>query len=295
MKKIILLIAFSFMTLFAKDTLLDSILKNVSIKNVTQTIENAQILQKNYTAENFKNFIFSWKKVEAFYFAGDIDDSYLDTPRYIDVFHNLKENLDEQMQRVIDSKDEPQIALFKHSFKTVNALEYVLFNDKTITKREKELANVIVSTIISNLEDIKSAYEEYLTLEKKDAQWENGLIMNALISSTYKLKEWRIKAPKKEQEYILSNNTLASIQAILEANEEIIGDKNYYNFASMAKSSGAKKETQEAQNLLKSAIKASKENPKELYKAVNKLHVSYFLYLIEKLSITAKILDADGD
>ncbi len=295
MKKIILIVAFSFMTLFAKDTLLDSILKNVSIKNVNQTIENAEILQKNYTAENFKNFIISWKRVEAFYFAGDIDDTYLDTPRYIDVFHNLKENLNVQMQRVIDSKDEPQIALFKHSFKTVNALEYVLFNNKTITKREKELANVIVSTIISNLEDIKGAYEEYLSRDKKDEQWENGLIMNALISSTYKLKEWRIKVPKKEQEYILSNNTSSSIQAILEANEEIIGDKNYYNFASMAKSSGAQKETQEAQDLLKTAIKTSKDNPKELYKAVNKLHVSYFLYLIEKLSITAKILDADGD
>ncbi|WP_428024460.1 imelysin family protein [Arcobacter sp.] len=295
MKKIILLIAFSFMTLFAKDTLLDSILKNVSIKNVNQTIENAKILQKNYTAENFKNFIISWKKVEAFYFAGDIDESYLDTPRYIDVFHNLKENLYEQMKRVIDSKDEPQIALFKHSFKTVNALEYVLFNDKTITKREKELADVIVSTIISNLEDIKSAYEEYLSFDKKDEQWENGLIMNALISSTYKLKEWRIKAPKKEQEYILSSNTLSSIQAILEANEEIIGDKNYYNFATMAKKSGAKKEIEEAQKLLNNAIKASKDNPKDLYKAVNKLHISYFLSLIEQLSITAKILDADGD
>lgn len=295
MKKIVLLIAFSFITLFAKDTLLDSILKNVSIKNVNKTIENAETLQKSYTAENFKNFIISWKKVEAFYFAGDIDDSYLDTPRYIDVFHNLKENLDEQMQRVIDSKDEPQIALFKHSFKTVNALEYVLFNDKTITKREKELANVIINTIISNLEDIKSAYEEYLSLNKKDEQWENGLIMNALISSTYKLKEWRIKVPKKEQEYILSDNTYFAIEAILEVNEEIIGNQDYYNFANMAKNSGAKKETLEAQTLLNNAINTLKDNPKDLYKAVNKLHVSYFLYLIEKLSITAKILDADGD
>ncbi len=295
MKKIILLITLSFMTLFAKDTLLDSILKNVSIKNVNNTIKNAQALQKNYSTQNFKNLVLSWKKVEAFYFAGDIDENYLDTPRYIDVFHNLKENLNEQMQRVIDSKDEAQIALFKHSFKTVNALEYVLFNDKTITKREKELANVIVNTIISNLKDINDVYEEYLTRDKKDEQWENGLIMNALISSTYKLKEWRIIVPKKEQEYILSNNTLPSIQAILEANEEIVADKSYYNFASMAKSSGALKETQEAQDLLKIAIKTSKNNTKDLYKAVNNLHVSYFLSLIEQLSITAKILDSDGD
>jgi len=295
MKRIIFLLAFSFITLFAKDTTLDSILKNVSIVNVDNTIKNVLLLKKDYTAENFRNFMVSWKKVEAFYFAGDINEDYIDTPRYIDTFHNLKENLNIQMQRVINSKDEPQIALFKHSFKSINALEYILFNDKTITKREKELADVIINSIVSHLNDIKETYEEYLTRDKKDEQWENGLIMNALISSTYKLKEWRIIVPQKEKEYTLSNNTNNAIEAILEANEEIIGNQSYYNFASMAKESGAKKETLEAQVLLKDAIKTLKENPKDLYKAVNKLHVSYFLSLIEQLSITAKILEADGD
>jgi hypothetical protein len=295
MKRIIFLLAFSFITLFAKDTTLDSILKNVSIVNVDNTIKNVLILKKDYSAENFKNFMVSWKKVEAFYFAGDINEDYIDTPRYIDTFHNLKENLSIQMQRVIDSKDEPQIALFKHSFKSINALEYVLFNDKTITKREQELADAIIDSIVSHLNDIKMTYEEYLSRDKKDEQWENGLIMNALISSTYKLKEWRVIVPQKEKEYTLSNNTNNAIKAILEANEEIVGDQSYYNFASMAKESGAKKETLEAQTLLKDAIKTLKDNPKNLYEAVNKLHVSYFLSLIEQLSITAKILEADGD
>jgi hypothetical protein len=295
MKKIMLLVAFSFMTLFAKETTLDSILKNVSIVNVDNTIKNAEILQKEHSAQNFTNLIKSWKKVEAFYFAGDIDENYLDTPRYIDVFHNLKENLNIQMQRVIDSKDEPQVALFKNSFKTVNALEYILFNDKTITPREKALANTILDSIISHLKDTKEVYEEYLTRAKKDEQWENGLIMNTLISSTYKLKEWRIKVPKKEQEYILSNNTNEAIEAIIDANEEIIGDKSYYNFASMAKESGAKDETQEAQKLIKESLKTLKNNPEKLYEVINTLHVTYFLSLIERLSITAKILEADGD
>lgn len=295
MKRIMLLVIFSFMTLFAKETTLDSILKNVSIVNVDNTIKNAEILQKEYSAQNFTNLIKSWKKVEAFYFAGDIDENYLDTPRYIDIFHNLKENLNIQMQRVIDSKDEPQVALFKNSFKTVNALEYILFNDKTITPREKALANTILDSIISHLKDTKEVYEEYLTRAKKDEQWENGLIMNTLISSTYKLKEWRIKVPKKEQEYILSNNTNEAIEAIIEANEEIIGDKSYYNFASMAKESGAKEETQEAQTLIKESLKTLKNNPEKLYEVINTLHVTYFLSLIERLSITAKILEADGD
>ena len=295
MKKIIFLIVFSCLTLFAKESTLDSILKNVSIVNIDNTIKIALELEKNYDAKNFQKFIKSWKKVEAFYFAGDIDENYLDTPRYIDVFHNLKENLNIQMQRVIDSKDEPQIALFKNSYKTINALEYVLFNDQIITPREKALAKVILDSITSHLKDIKEVYESYLNKENKNEKWENGLIMNALISTSYKLKEWRINVNKKEQEYTLSNNTYEAISAILDAQDEIIGDKNYFNFATMAKSSGAKKETEEAQMLLKNSINILKNNPEKLYESINKLHVSYFLSLIERLSITAKILDADGD
>ena len=108
-------------------------------------------------------------------------------------------------------------------------------------------------------------------------------------------RKYKGQADNRRAEYFLSENSKKSIQAILEANEEIVADKSYYNFASMAKSSGALKETQEAQDLLKIAIKTSKNNTKDLYKAVNNLHVSYFLSLIEQLSITAKILDSDGD
>lgn len=65
------------------------------------------------------------EKVEAIYLAGEINSEFLDTPRYVDVFNNLKEDLNSQMQRVIDSKSDIKTALFKNSFKTVNALEYV--------------------------------------------------------------------------------------------------------------------------------------------------------------------------
>ena len=35
----------------------------------------------------------------------------------MDVFNNLKEDLNTQMQRVIESKDEPKVALFKTHLK----------------------------------------------------------------------------------------------------------------------------------------------------------------------------------
>jgi uncharacterized protein YsxB (DUF464 family) len=248
------------------------------------------------------------------YFGGDIDENYIDTPRYIDVFHNLKEDLSAQMQRVIESKDEPNIALFKNSFKTINALEYILYNDKEITQREKELAKAVIDNIISHLNDIKEVYTNYLNGQQKEEAWEDAVVLNTLIASTYKLKEWRIGDPagftakykndldNTRGEYFLSQNSFNAIKAIVNAHEEVVGNKSYYNFASMAKQSDAKNEIKEvhvAIEEIKIALSKIKKddfkNAQELYKAVSNLHNAYYLSLTTQLSVTAKILDADGD
>jgi len=314
MKKILFIMTFLVSTIFADQTALNSILKNTSIPNVDKTIENANVLKENLNKENFKKFLSSWKKVEALYFAGEIDNDYLDTPRYIDVFHNLKENLNEQMQRVIASKDEPNIALFKNSFKTINALEYVLFNDNKITKREKLLSVAILDSIISHLNDIKDVYTQYLSSKPKSETWENAMIINSLIASTYRLKEWRIGDPSgnsskykdnadnKRAEYFLSKSSFLAIKSILDSHEEIMGESKYLNFGKMAAQSGAKAEVVEVENAIHNSLNELKKlknddfsNAKDLYEDVKSLHNAYYLSLIEQLAITAKILDADGD
>lgn len=315
MKKILIIMIFSVSLLFSQDSLLVSVLKNISIPDVNNAISKAKVLKEDINQKNFTKFMKSWKKVQALYFAGNINEDYIDTPRYIDVFHNLKEDLNKQMKRVVASKDEPRVALFKHSFKTINALEYVLFNDKVITKREKALAKVIVSTIISNLEDIKEVYSSYVKKPTKDEAWENAMILNTLIASTYGLKEWRIgdpggnsakyrNKPKNQRaEYYLSKNSFNAIRAILEAHDELIGDKSYKNFATMAKKAGAKQAIKEAQESLKKVLKELDKlpqnsdftNTKDLFKASQKLHNAYYISLIEDLTIAAKILEADGD
>lgn len=313
MKKILITMVVAVSTIFAQ-TSLESILKNVSIPNVDVAIKDAKTLSNDVNKKNFESLVKSWKKVEAIYFAGSLNEDYLDTPRYIDVFHNLKENLNEQMQRVIDSNDEPRVALFKNSFKTINALEYVLFNDEKITKREKELASFISNSIVSNLEDIKLVYDEYLKGERKSEKWENAMILNTLIASSYRLKEWRIgdasgKSSKykdsidnRRAEYYLSKNSFNAIEAILEAHSEVIAEQKFYNFASMANEAGAKKEVKEAQDAIIRTFEEIKKLKNDdfsqganLYKAVKALHFAYYLSLVEELSVTAKILDADGD
>ena len=314
MKKVLFLSILCLNVLFAQESVFHSILKNVSIPNVDNAIKNAQNLQTKVNKENFTKLVESWKKVETLYLAGDIDENYIDTPRYIDVYHNLKEDLPKQMQSVIDSKDEVNIALFKNSFRTINALEYVLFNDTNISSREELVAKEILSTIISNLSDIKEVYESYLNNKPKEEKWENAVIINTLIASTYRLKEWRIGEPSgieskykdnidnKRAEYFLSQNSFNAIKAILTAHMEIMDKKTYFNFGEMASSSGAKDEVILVQNSIKKCLdELSKlkndnfSNSKDLYESAKDLHNAYYLSLIEQLSVTAKILDADGD
>ncbi len=299
---------------FANERMLFNVVKNVSIPNVQATITNAKSLQKDLSDENFTKFIKSWKKVEALYFAGDLDENFADTPRYMDVFNNLKEDLNTQMQRVIESKDEPKVALFKNSFKTVNALEYVLYNDKEITPREKAIAIEILNSFISHLEDIKEVYKTFLTSKPKDEKMERGLILNTLIASSYKLKEWRIgnasgnsskfknDAKNERAEYFLSKNSFAAIDAILEAHKEVLLKSKNYDFATYALEKGAAIELLGIIDNINSMQEELRKLPKDdftkannLFNSAKDIHNAYYVTLVEKLSISAKILDADGD
>ena len=313
MKKVLFLVLLFSTMVFANERILVNIIKNESIPNVENAINDAKTLQKDANAQNFTNFVKSWKKVEALYFAGDIDENYADIPRYIDVYNNLKEDLNAQMKKAIESKDEPKVALFKNSFKTINALEYVLFKDADISKREKDLSVVILDSIIANLQNINKVYKNYL-VAPKDEKWENALVINTLISSSYRLKEWRIgnasgnaskfkNDPKNERaEYFLSQNSFAAIDAILEAHRQIVEKHSYYDFAAFALNKGAAIQLLEAIDKLKQMQEELKTLPKDdftkannLFTLAKELYNAYYVSLIGQLSITGKILDADGD
>ena len=313
-KRVLFLVVLLSSMVYANERVLINVINNVSIPNVQKTIDDANILKNELNEKNFTNFLKSWKKVEALYFAGDLDEDYLDTPRYIDVFNNLKEDLNSQMNRVISSNDEVKTALFKNSFKTINALEYVLFNDKEISQREKELSVAIIDSIISHLEEIKQAYKEYLLAKPKDEKWENALVINTLIASSYRLKEWRIgnasgnsskfknDAKNERAEYFLSQNSFAAIDAILDAHKEIVLKNKYYDFASFAMNKGASIELlnviekiEEMKNELKTLEKDDFTKANNLFVMAKDLHNAYYISLIGQLSIVGKILDADGD
>ena len=152
---------------------------------------------------------------------------------------------------------------------------------------------------------------DYVTKEEK---WENALVINTLIASSYRLKEWRIgnasgnsskfknDAKNERAEYFLSQNSFAAIDAILDAHNQIVKKNQYYDFAAFAMDKGAAiqllvviDKIKEMQDELKVLPKDDFTKANKLFNSAKDLHNAYYVSLIEQLSITGKILDADGD
>ena len=130
--KFILTILLLINTVYANKNL-DSIYENILLKNTEHTqkvaknlameIQNANLTTAHST---FTELVKAWKSVEAFYILGDLDDNYLDTPRYIDTFHQGNEDIKVQLDLILESNEDLSFALYKNSHKTINALEYIL-------------------------------------------------------------------------------------------------------------------------------------------------------------------------
>lgn len=320
--RVILLLTLMFNFSFANEKIMSELLNNTLLSNTNKAIKEAKILEKDILTnkdililqKDFSNFVPAWKRVENFYLASDFNEDVIDTPRYIDIFHNLKENLFTQMQRVVDSKDNVNDEMYKHSFKTINALEYIL-HSKNYTKRKKEISLVIIRTIITNLNLIKNVYENNNKRFLSEFKWANDLIINSLIESSFKLKDWRIgdisgmsrkyknKPSNDRAEYYLSKNSKNAIESIIYLHKEVMDSKKY-DFGDMLIENGYKKEV----SLIRKMIDLSIQNLKylknenfedkkieNLYKSISKLHIAYYASLVNALGVTSKILDADGD
>ncbi|AXH09103.1 imelysin [Malaciobacter halophilus] len=312
MKRVVLILAL--FVSFAFSNTFTNIIQNVSLPNVNKALEDINSLEKSYSKKDFDKLVKSWKKVQALYLAGSINEDYIDTPRYIDIFHHGNEDITKQLNRAIKSSDDASVELFRNSTKSINAIEYMLYKDEKLSKREKELLDVMFKAIKSHLMDIKTVYSNYLKSKQRSEKWGNAVIINKLIDSTYKLKEWRVGDPagysrkykdnpdNKRAEYYLSKNSFSAIKAILDAHNEVIGEKEYKNFATMALNSGAKKQVMQVRKALQESYEELSKlktddfsNAQGLFEALSKFHNAYYLSLIEELSVTAKILDADGD
>ena len=294
----------------------ESLYENVLLKNIVEANQNLHKLEKTLNKDDFTNMMMSWKKVQTLYLAADLDEEFIDTPRYIDTFHEGKENLYRQLDRILLSKDELEIELFKNSTKSINALEYLMFKSGEKTTRQKEMIVYILKHIAQHLKSIEDFYKTNKNLFSQESQKMNAFVMNALIESSYKLKEWRVGDPAglsrkyrnkpdaRRSEYPVSKLSYRAIEAILLTHQAIIGKQEFVNFSNVVRSAGAEKELKNIREHIKNALKSLHNAPaydfesqeiKELYKELTALHNAYYISLIGVLKITSKILDADGD
>lgn len=302
----------------------ESIYNNIiikDIKEVNQNLDQLTVLVDNNASDKelkngFTELMMSWKKVQTLYLAADLNEEYIDIPRYIDTFHQGKENIYRQLDRILLSTDSLDIELFKNSTKSINALEYLLFKPSQKTERQKEMISYILKHIGRHLKSIEDFYLNNKALFIQDEKKLNAFIMNDLIESSYKLKEWRVgdaaglsrkykNNPKNARsEYPVSKLSYKAIEAILLTHQAIIGEQKFVNFSAVVSNAGAGKELSGIRNNINNALKDldaapaydfNSEEIKALYKELTALHNAYYISLIGALKVTSKILDSDGD
>lgn len=327
---------------------LSSIQQNIMIANsstFTNALNNLESSLKAYEnnltvsdvvdlQNSFTSIVQKWKAVEVTYVAGDYDSALIDTPRLIEFFIKASKNQDipAEVQDALEDTGNIKTALFKNTSKSMQALEYLIFDKQKspdalvglMNKNEKrriEALKVVVENLLIHANTISDFYsnDTQFIAEQTDAL--NALV-NALVQSTFDLREKRIGeqagfviATKDNPdataiEYYNSQNSMTAIKAILEAHKQIMGASSFENLGSFSSSNGASNiVTQIRANIdnslalaneignLETAINADPINPKlkALYDELQVLENNYFSSLINSLDLTAKIIDADGD
>ncbi len=281
--------------------------------------DNGSGQRKGAVDKAFADLVYAWKSVQAGYVVGELDSDMIDTPRLMDTFHEGNEKLDEQIERALKSGDEPRVALFKNTFKSINALAILLYDDKELTDTERQYADYVLDILNSHLADIKTAYEKQAEAFNQSPDKSMSYVLNALIDSSYKLKEWRIgeaagltkkyegKPDNRRQEYPRSGNSLTAAAGIIGVHSDMMGKRDYENLGSTAIKQGAEKEVTAIRELIAKAEKQldtlqaesvtdfTDSRIKALYETLGELNDAYYQSLVRALPVQAKILDADGD
>ncbi len=329
----IIILSIPLLFLMEANALNKQFFEQVILHNVEQSINSAEKIivslkqAQNKKSQNKKNqdkksqalfaqLVTNWKKVEATYVLGDLNEDFLDTPRYIDIFHGNNEDIKKQLALIIDGSDDLSFALYKHSHKTINALEYLLFTQDLSNARVASMTLIMAKSIRHYLNKIKTAYQANQAKFLQDEQFASAILLNTLISNAYALSQWRIGdvvgLSKKYQgnsdihraEYALSQNSTKAILAILQAHKQAIDSPKYKDFGDVARQFGAENEINKTIEYLNQAIAQVEimqeqdlvgAKGKELYYLSDDLMKSYYLSLMNKLGFVSKVLDADGD
>lgn len=285
--------------------------------NQTQNLENLQNAQ-----QKFKAFIVTQKQIEAVFLADSFNENYLDTLGYMEYFHSGKNSdMMGELDRIFDQNSSLESVLYKNSNKSITSLEYTLFgvdeNSSSlllkIDARRAEAALIMGENIYALEHSINNFYTDDSTF-LNDPSITLSELINQLIDSAYKLKEWRIgeaaglvdKYPgikdETKLEYYKSSSSLEAIKAILLTHQNVMQN----GLSDIVSSLGAASQAHEIEVTLSDAISLcdnfsgalkealTDENVSKLYEKIATLQQEYGA-LISSMNFTQKILEADGD
>lgn len=311
-----------YITVFQKDAnsslnAVELLVASLKDLNETQSSTNLQTAQQRY-----KDFVLTHKEIEAVFLADSFNESYLDTLGYMDYFHSGKNtDMVSELDTIFDTNTTLSNALYKNSNKSITSLEYTLFGEdenttlllSKLSARRAEAALIMGKRIATYTESI---YQFYMndTAYFIDSEESLSELINQLIDSAYKLKEWRIGEAAgllssnsgvinyKELEYYKSGFSLDAIEQILLTHQRVM----QFGLTQIATLSGAQSEAEAIEQTLSDAIitcrsfdkalkdSLSDEKVTQLYESVNLLQQEYSA-LISSMNYTQKILEADGD
>lgn len=305
------------------------------INKIKDTISKLEVNVTSNSIDNLKDdFLYimrEWKSVEASYIAVDYDDDLIDIPQLMDFFHTGKRlNVADDIDIALSQKGNISDYMYKNSSKSIVALEYLIFGDANssdelatlLNERKKDALKLVVDNLLKQSSLIYDFYNQDKKFISNATDASNSMV-NVLIDSSFKLKEWRVgeasgiaikykNNPNSSRfEYSKSKLSLDAIKTILTTHQEIMGVQSYPNFGSFASDNGAlivvtliRSELKNALTIVNSfnvpiedLVTSTNVDKKveNLYNSVKNLQALYYESLVSSLNLTAEIIEADGD
>jgi len=308
----------------------NSLLKANELVLKAETLENnVSLANLQTTQEAFKEFISTWKAVQSLYVAGDIDTAMIDIELFMDLWHSGNEDIKVQLDTVFTGSADIEASLFRNSNKTVGAIEYTLFGNAELegdllvkfsvnTNRRASALVVMVKSVQAYSKQISEFYSSDTDFIRDDeASVEN--LVNQIIDSAYKLKEWRVgdaggfvikykdNPNASRLEYVDSSFSAEAIEAILKSHKNLFDPISQDGLSAYMRSKNASVEASFIVGKIDVALLALLAIPKPmkssvpsaeltaLYTALNEVYDAYYISLVSALNIVPALPEADGD
>lgn len=295
------------------------------LQQATKTKEAISILQEEQSSTNLQatqlqalTLFEAWKRVEAVYVAKKYNSSLIDIPAQIDFFHVGNTDIVAKLDKTFAGSSPLSGQLYQSATRSLTALEYTLFGDQELldvnmTQRRADAAEIMIGYLTNKIQSIADFYAQSSAFVDSNEE-AVGIMINQLIDSTYKLKEWRIGDPAgytqkfkddpdaRRLEFYKSIHSLESMRAILSAQEAVMLN----GLQEIASSNSAGSEADALLNQLKDAIAqidafntpiendVASSKSRDLYNTIGTLQTSYTA-LINALNFQQDIIEADGD